>query len=98
MFLLHSALVVNEVVDLARKKKMECLIMKVDFQKAYDSISWRLLHYMLRWFGFSDRWCGWMKTCVFFFFYSFSALVNGCLAIQMNIKKDLKHEDPLAHF
>ncbi|KEH32732.1 hypothetical protein MTR_4g134480 [Medicago truncatula] len=62
---------------------MECLIMK-DFQKAYDSISWRLLHYMLRWFGFSDR--------------CFSALVNGCLAIQMNIKKDLKHEDPLAHF
>jgi len=31
-------LVVNEVVDLAKKAKLECLILKVDFEKAYDSV------------------------------------------------------------
>jgi len=30
---------VNEVVDLAKKSKKECLIFKVDFEKSYDSVS-----------------------------------------------------------
>ncbi|AET01587.1 hypothetical protein MTR_8g017230 [Medicago truncatula] len=34
------AFLVKEVVDLAKKKKEECLILKVDIEKAGDSISW----------------------------------------------------------
>ena len=30
---------VNEVVDLAKKSKQDCLIFKVDFEKAYDLVS-----------------------------------------------------------
>jgi hypothetical protein len=33
---MHSIVVVNEVVDLARKSERECLVLKVDFEKAYD--------------------------------------------------------------
>lgn len=39
--ILGGVLVVNEVVDLAKRKKEECLLFKVDFEKAYDSISWK---------------------------------------------------------
>ncbi|MCH86627.1 LINE-1 reverse transcriptase like, partial [Trifolium medium] len=35
--LVDGVLVVNEVVELAKKTKRECLIFKVDFEKAYDS-------------------------------------------------------------
>lgn len=38
--LVDGVAVVNEVVDLAWKKKNVCLILKVDFEKAYDSVSW----------------------------------------------------------
>jgi len=31
--------VVNEVVDLVKKTKKDCLILKIDFEKAYDSVS-----------------------------------------------------------
>lgn len=36
--ILDGVLVFNEIVDLAKRKK-ECLLFKVDFEKAYDSIS-----------------------------------------------------------
>jgi hypothetical protein len=50
--LVEGVVVVNEVVDFARKLGKECLIFKVDFEKAYDSVDWGFLDYMLRRFGF----------------------------------------------
>jgi hypothetical protein len=55
-FLADEVVVVNEVVDLARRLKKECLILKVDFEKAYDSVSWSFLEYMLRRLGFGEKW------------------------------------------
>jgi len=37
--LVEGVLTINEVVDLAKRSKMECLIFKVDFEKAYDSMN-----------------------------------------------------------
>jgi hypothetical protein len=55
---------VNEVVEMAKRKKRDCVIFKVDFEKAYDSVSWSFLDYMLCRVGFGERWRAWMKTCV----------------------------------
>jgi hypothetical protein len=33
-------MIVNEVVEVARLQNRECLILKVDFEKAYDSVHW----------------------------------------------------------
>jgi hypothetical protein len=38
--LAEGDLIINEVVDLAKKWKRECLILKLDFEKAYDSVDW----------------------------------------------------------
>lgn len=38
--LIDGVVVVNEIVDLARKSRSECLIFKVDFKKAYDYVNW----------------------------------------------------------
>ncbi|MCI31965.1 transposon TX1 putative protein, partial [Trifolium medium] len=46
--LVDGVLVVNEVVDLAKRSGKKCLIFKVDFEKAYDSVDWGFLEYMLR--------------------------------------------------
>jgi hypothetical protein len=55
-FLVDRVVVVNEVVDLANRLKNECLIFKMDSEKAYESVSWRFLDYMLVRYGFRDRW------------------------------------------
>lgn len=62
--LMNGVVAVNEVVDLAKRTKAECLIFKVDFEKAYDSVSWGFPDYMLHRFGFDSRWRKWMRSCV----------------------------------
>lgn len=43
MNLIDGVLVVNELVDFAKKSKRECLILKVEFVKAYDLVDWSFL-------------------------------------------------------
>jgi hypothetical protein len=51
------------------------MIFKVDFEKAYDSVSWSFLDYLLGRFGFGSKWRDWMKA--YLFSGSLSVLVNG---------------------
>ena len=36
--LVDGAMIINEVMDLAKKRNLECLVFKVDFEKFYDSV------------------------------------------------------------
>ncbi|KAK2444918.1 hypothetical protein QL285_015908 [Trifolium repens] len=94
--LVDGVLVVSEVIDYAKKSRKECLIFKVDFEKAYDSVDWGFLDYMLRRFGFGEKWCAWMKACICS--GNMSVLVNGCPTEEISIKRGLKQGDPLAPF
>ena len=49
-------LVANELVDYAKKTKSECLVLKVDFEKAYNSVDWGFLEYMMNQLGFGRKW------------------------------------------
>jgi hypothetical protein len=94
--LVEGVVVVNEVVDFAKKSGKQCLIFKVDFEKAYDSVDWGFLDYMLRRFGFGEKWKAWMKACICS--GNMSVLVNGCATEEICIKRGLKQGDPLAPF
>jgi hypothetical protein len=95
-FLVDGVMVVNEVLDLAKKTGKGCLVLKVDFEKAYDSVEWSFLDYMLGRFGFGDLWRQWIRACVFC--GSMSVLVNGCPTEEINIHRGFKQGDPLAPF
>jgi hypothetical protein len=92
--LVEGVVVMNEVVDYAKKAGKECLIMKVDFEKAYDSVNWSFLDYMLGRFGFNTKWRNWMKACICR--GNLSVLVNGSPTQEISIKRGLKQGDPLA--
>lgn len=94
--LVDGVVAVNEIIDFARKARKDCLIFKVDFEKAYDSVSWSFLDYMMRRLGFSVRWRRWIHACVCC--GKLSVLVNGCPTEEINIQKGLKQGDPLAPF
>jgi len=86
---------VNELVDYAKKKKKkECLIFKVDFEKVYDSVDWGFLEYMMVRVGMCEKWVAWMKACVFG--GSMSVLVNGSPTEEICNYRGLKQGDPLA--
>lgn len=74
-YILDGAVIINEAVDFARKVKKECIIVKVDFEKAYDAVNWNFLDYMMHRVGMSGKWRLWIKECVFG--DNLSVLVNG---------------------
>jgi hypothetical protein len=94
--ILDGVLVVNELIDLAKRRKDNCLFFKVDFERAYDTVNWQFLDYMMGRMGFADGWRRWIKACVFN--SSMSVLVNGSPTTDFNVGKGLRQGDPLSPF
>ena len=83
--LLHGVLVANEVVEKAKRKQKHCLVFKVDYEKAYDSVSWNFLFYMIRRMGFCPRWIeGCLSSA------SVSILVNGSPSAEFTPQRGLR--------
>ena len=94
--LLHSVLIANEVIEEAKRNSKPCLVFKVDYEKAYDSVSWEFLLYMLERTGFSSKWVKWIEGCLKS--ASISVLVNGSPSAEFLPKRGLRQRDPLAPF
>ena len=74
-YILDGVLIANETVGCIKKNKKKCLMFKVDFEKAYDSLNWKYLLDMLRLMGFGGKWCKWIEECLKS--ATVSVLVNG---------------------
>jgi len=83
--LLDSILVANETVDYLKKEKKSGVIVKVDFEKAYDSVDWKFLYYMLGRLGFN---CKWIKACMES--TTISILVNSSPTEEFKPKRGLR--------
>jgi len=94
--LMDSVLVANEVMEEYKRKGKSCVVFKVNYEKAYDSVNWDFLYYMLRRLGFSDRWIQWIKGCLES--ASVFVLVNGSPTREFFPRKGLRQGDPLAPF
>ncbi|MCH88013.1 LINE-1 reverse transcriptase like, partial [Trifolium medium] len=94
--ILDGVMVLNELIDLAKWRKDECLIFKVDFERAYDTVSWKYLENMMIKMGFAEGWLRWMKACIFE--STMSVLVNGSPTEDFKVSKGLRQGDPLSPF
>lgn len=94
--ILEGAVTVTEVLDLAKRRKKSCLALKVDFEKAYDSVSWSFIDHMLHRLGFDNLWRKWMWGC--YSASSMSVLINGSPTDEFTAHRGLKQGDPLAPF
>jgi len=59
-------LVADEVLEEYKRKRKSCVFFKVDYEKAYDSVSWEFLYYMLDMLGFCAQWIRSIKGCLEF--------------------------------
>jgi len=53
--MLHSVVTTNEVVEEAKRCQKPCIVFKVDYEKAYDFVSWEFLTYMMGRMGFCSK-------------------------------------------
>jgi len=94
--ILDSVLMANEVIEDIRRGGRSGLCLKVDFEKAYDSVRWEFLYDMLQKMGFHSKWISWIRGCLES--ASISVLVNGSPTEEFKPKRGLRQGDPLAPF
>ncbi|KAL4302917.1 hypothetical protein GQ457_10G009840 [Hibiscus cannabinus] len=86
--ILDCVLVANEAIDIISKAGSKGVAFKIDFQKAYDTVSWDFLIRILHECGFGEKWCNWMFRCISS--VSISILVIGSPTEAFSISRGLR--------
>lgn len=58
----EGILITNEIIHSIKKKQVEGIILKLDFEKAFDSVDWDFLWNALEGLGFQHIWIDWIKS------------------------------------
>jgi hypothetical protein len=93
-YILEGVVVLHETIHELKRKKQNGLILKLDFEKAYDKVNWDFLQQVLRMRGFPSLWCQWVENVV----------SKGSVCVQVNdelghffqTRKGLRQGDPLS--
>ncbi|GJW79370.1 RNA-directed DNA polymerase, eukaryota [Tanacetum coccineum] len=94
--ILDGPFILNKIIQWCQSKKKQSLVFKVDFEKAFDSVRWDYLDDILRRFGFGEKWCSWIQSCLRS--SRGSVIVNGSPMEEFKFHKGLKQGDPLSPF
>ncbi|KAK1422577.1 hypothetical protein QVD17_17860 [Tagetes erecta] len=94
--ILEGPLVVNEVISWLKKSKLEGLIFKVDFNKAFDSVNWQFIDSILLQMNFPKRWRSWVMGILKS--SKASVLINGSPTKEFYYSRGVRQGDPLSPF
>jgi hypothetical protein len=72
------------------------MAIKLDIEKAFDSMEWDFLLKILRLLGFNSKWIGWIQQCITT--TSFSILLDGSPFGLFHPTRGLRQGDPLSPF
>lgn len=92
--ILDRVLVVNELIDLLKRKSKRCILFKVDFKQAYDCVEWKFFDNVMSAMNFGDKLVQWIRggVCISFLL----VLVNGSTTEDLKCSRGLRQGDPLS--
>jgi hypothetical protein len=91
---MKGTIILHETIHELYRKKLDVVILKIDFEKAYNKVKWPFVKQVLQMKGFSPKWCQWIDTII----------KGGHVGIKINDQvvpnfqtmKGLRQEDPLS--
>ncbi|XP_039138822.1 uncharacterized protein LOC120276159 [Dioscorea cayenensis subsp. rotundata] len=72
------------------------MLIKIDIEKAYDTVSWNAILATLTKMNFPSSWISWISACLHS--TSFSLLINGQPSPWFKSCRGIRHGDPLSSF
>nr|GFA45593.1 transposon TX1 uncharacterized [Tanacetum cinerariifolium] len=90
------SLMVSEVMEWYKLKWKKLMIFKVNFKKAYDSLCWDYLDYVMERFGFRHKLRSWIRECLVS--ARMSVLINRSPTGEIDLHWGLRQGDPLSPF
>jgi hypothetical protein len=92
--ILEGVVVLHEAIHELHRKKLDGVLFKIDFEKAYDKVKWSFLQQTMRMKGFDPRWCAWIRD--FTEGGSVGVKVNDDIGHYFQTRKGLRQGDPLS--
>nr|GEV96995.1 putative RNA-directed DNA polymerase, eukaryota, reverse transcriptase zinc-binding domain protein [Tanacetum cinerariifolium] len=94
--IIDGPLMVNEILSWAGKNKERLFMLKVDFEKAFDTLDWDFLDLTMKQMGFSTIWRKRIQGCLDSTYAS--VIINGSPTKEFKIQKGLRQGNPLSPF
>ena len=91
-FIGENTRLIYDIIHYTNYNKLPGLLMLIDFQKAFDSVSWKFLFSILTAFGFKESFCKWIE--VLNVNVSASILQCGKLSDFFRIERGCRQGDP----
>lgn len=85
-----------DLLSCCHKRQLPTAVLKLDFKKAFDSVSWTSLDMILKCRGFDKRWRGWIHKILST--GKTSVLLNGVPGRWITCKRGLRQGDPLSPY
>ena len=92
----ESTRLVYDLMQFTEEKDIPGLLVSIDFQKAFDSISWKFIYQILRFLGFKPDFIKWIK--LFNNDISASVLQCGFLSEPIHIGRGCRQGDPISPY
>ena len=92
--ILEGVVVLHETLHELHSKKLDGVLLKIDFEKAYDKVNWGFLQQVMRMKGFDPVWCHWINQ--FVCRGSVGVKVNDDIGHYFQTQKGLRQGDPLS--
>jgi hypothetical protein len=92
--ILEGVVILHETIHELHRKKMDGVLFKIDFEKAYDKVKWPFLQQVMRMKGFHPTWCSWIQR--FIEKGSVGIRVNDDIGHYFQTRKGLRQGDPLS--
>ena len=95
-FLSDSTRLIYDILHVTEKNNIPGLLMLIDFEKAFDSLSWKFLYNTLVFFGYNKDFIKWIKL----FNNNISAFVlqSGFMSEPISIKRGCRQGDPISSY
>jgi len=95
-FIGENTCLLYDIIQYAEENNLPGLLLFIDFEKAFDSLSWNFLHKVLKYFNFGPTIQNWVKV----FYSNIVSSVNqgGNLSEFFNIERGCRQGDPLSPY
>ena len=91
--IMEGMVILHETIHELHTRKQDGVIFKIDFEKAYDKVTWSFLQQTLRMKRFSSKWCRWIEGMI----------KGGSVGVKVNddghyfqTKRGLRQGDPMS--
>jgi hypothetical protein len=93
---MNGVMILHEIIHETKRRKQIGIVLKLDFEKAYDKVKWKFLFHCLAARGFCNTWCNWIQEVVSG--GTISVKMNDLLGQYIKSYKGVRQGDPSPQF